>query len=387
MKQFSYLTDDRLNQLFYKLPENIDFSSDVKTMGLSLGGTLYMPATKKDVPEIFRARRFPALSSVVFCLEDSIANSDYEDAKKMLALSLQRVNHYIEEGEINPQELPLFFIRVKELDVFQMFQENPHLLRCICGFVLPKADANIIESLMCEIQKLEAFLKRRVYFMPILESKELIYKESRYRELESLLTVLKPLKENVLNIRIGATDLCSIFSLRRKFTSSIYDVAVVNDFISDVLNYFRRSELDFTISGSVWEYYSNNFFNNDYTTVNFSKISSKSIEFSNDFFTDPIFTGLIKEIKLDIDNGIVGKTVIHPGHVIIVNSNLAVLKEDYEDAIAITHQPDGGAISSSMKNRMNEPKPHFSWAKNILLRSKAYGVLNDNYDYKSIIGA
>jgi len=34
---------------------------------------------------------------------------------------------------------------------------------------------------------------------------------------------------------------------------------------------------------------------------------------------------------------------------------------------------------------MNEMKPHFYWAKRILLRAKAFGVYNEDQDFTSLI--
>ncbi len=45
--------------------------------------------------------------------------------------------------------------------------------------------------------------------------------------------------------------------------------------------------------------------------------------------------GLIYEVLLDRMNGLVGKTVIHPSHIIPVQSLYVVSHEDYMDALSI----------------------------------------------------
>ena len=143
--------------------------------------------------------------------------------------------------------------------------------------------------------------------MPILETPSIIHKETRIEELTRVKHILDSYKEYVLNIRIGGTDFSGLYSLRRGKDFTIYDLSVIKDCISDIINVFKRD--DYVISGVVYEYYSN------------------VLDFNNNI--------LIKETLLDKANGLTGKTVIHPTQVNVVNSLMVVSKEDYTDAVNI----------------------------------------------------
>ena len=59
-------------------------------------------------------------------------------------------------------------------------------------------------------------------------------------------------------------------------------------------------------------------------------------------------------------------------------------REECEDAqqILSTH---GGVVKSLRENKMNEINPHKSWAKKVVNRAKAYGVIEDDSDYLKLI--
>ncbi len=93
--------------------------------------------------------------------------------------------------------------------------------------------------------------------------------------------------------------------------------------------------------------------------------------------------GLLHEVVLDIANGFIGKTVIHPSQIKVVNAMHAVTREAYDDAVQILNSP-GGVIKSPSENKMNEINPHKRWAKRILTRSKVYGVIKNNDYYREL---
>ena len=78
-----------------------------------------------------------------------------------------------------------------------------------------------------------------------------------------------------------------------------------------------------------------------------------------------------------------GKNCIHPTHLNYFNGMLAVTKEEYEDAEQIMNT-SGGVIKGS--KGMNEIEPHRKWAEKIIMRSKAYGVIEDDASYLSLFG-
>lgn len=72
-----------------------------------------------------------------------------------------------------------------------------------------------------------------------------------------LRNILKPYKDIILNIRVGGTDMSSLFGLRRNISSSIYDIRTISNALSEILNFFNR-ELEYVVSGPVWEYFAVN---------------------------------------------------------------------------------------------------------------------------------
>ena len=157
---------------------------------------------------------------------------------------------------------------------------------------------------------------------------------------------------------------------------SIYDILTVRECLSDILNVFSRNN-DYVISGPVWEYFRAS------EEMKFKELPKYDVE---DCLLKriPIINnevdGLLREVVLDKANGFVGRTVIHPTHVKYVNAMQAVTKEEYEDACQILNTGDG-VIKSSNGNKMNEIKPHTNWAEKILMRSKAYGVIENQKSF------
>ena len=86
---------------------------------------------------------------------------------------------------------------------------------------------------------------------------------------------------------------------------------------------------------------------------------------------NPEVDGLLREVILDKANGFVGRTVIHPSHVIYVNALQAVTKEEYTDATNILNSENDGVFKGENGNKMNEVKPHTNWANKIYMRARA----------------
>ena len=93
--------------------------------------------------------------------------------------------------------------------------------------------------------------------------------------------------------------------------------------------------------------------------------------------------GLLRELLLDRANGFIGKTIIHPTHIPYVNGMLAVTKEVYDDAMQIL-DTSGGVVKSTSGNKMNEIGPHRCWAEKIVMRAKAYGVIENESKYRDL---
>lgn len=365
------------NVKFFKTPSEFNKNTPRDILQYCLGATMYTPGTK-DIYKNIIDKRWNDLKSLVMCFEDSIPESDLEKAELNVRNILNKLNEAIKDEIFNVDDLPLLIFRVRNLKQFISFTKNltPNQLKLITAFNFPKFTSVEAGDYFEHLKKLNEKSDEIIYGMPILESKELAYIETRHNEMVSLNKTLKEYKQLVLNIRVGGTDFSSYFGVRRSINNTIYDIGVVKDILFDIINVFGRDN-EFVISAPVWEYFS------VHDSMKFEENLPHKIDksiFNKTRLIDEAIDGLIKEILLDKVNGFIGKTIIHPTHIKYVNALYSVTKEEYEDAKQINNH-HGGVIKSTSKNKMNEINPHMSWAKNILSRAKIYGVIETEKDY------
>ena len=370
---------NQFNPKFTFVHEPIEFNryTDKQILQYCMGGTLYMPGTKDFGDKIIN-RQMAGLTSMVMCFEDSIKEEDIPAAEVNAIRFLNQMSDELDKGTISLNDLPLIFFRVRNPQQFFDFSkklEKKHI-RVFAGFNFPKFNTQNGDLYFEHLQALNDEFREIIYGMPILEGKEIAFKETRIEELNGVKIILDKYKSIVLNVRVGATDFSSCFGARRGIDYTIYDILTVRDCLQDVLNYFTRSN-DYTVSGPVWEYFRVD------KTMKFKDIPQHNIHSSLSTRT-PIINdavdGLLRELVLDKANGFVGKTIIHPTHLRYVNSMFAVTKEEFEDASQIL-SVSGGVVKSNNANKMNEIKPHRSWAERVYIRAKVYGVIEDETHY------
>jgi hypothetical protein len=99
--------------------------------------------------------------------------------------------------------------------------------------------------------------------------------------------------------------------------------------------------------------------------------------------------GLLREISLDRANGLLGKTCIHPSHVLPVHAMSVVSHEEFSDAqdILRPEKGGGGVLRSAYTNKMNEVKPHRAWAERTLLRAQVFGVAKAEVGFVELLTA
>ena len=68
-----------------------------------------------------------------------------------------------------------------------------------------------------------------------------------------------------------------------------------------------------------------------------------------------------------------------------MNGMLAVTREEYEDALQVLNT-SGGVVKSASGNKMNEIGPHRRWAERLVMRARAYGVIERESSYLSLFG-
>lgn len=386
MGYFDYLHVEKQNDLFFRLPAKNLLNTDRERLAYALGATLYTPA---NAPKLFNKlfnAALPGLISAVFCLEDAVGDQDVVQAEYNLN-QLLTARHKAKEKETNRP--PFLFVRVRNLEQMKrLLATLGSALPVLTGFVFPKFEADNGWRYFEELKRINEFLPRPLYGMPILEDFDTIKSETRVAHLLDVKDVLDAYSNLVLNVRIGATDLCGHYGIRRSCEFTIYDIAVVKECIADIVNIFSRPEAGYVISGPVWEFFP--------PKLRVLKPQLRQSPFQEQYglpglqLRQKLVCGyvdeLIKEVMLDKVNGLVGKTIIHPNHLVPVQALHVVTHEEYSDAADILHRNhDGGVLKSAYNNKMNEVKPHTRWAKKIMIMSEIYGVLKEEHDYFHLI--
>ena len=363
-------------------PVEFDKFASKEFLQYCLGGTLYMPGTR-DVAAKIVGKHYKGLTSMVMCFEDAIRAEDLPSAEQNVIAHLDILAEAVHQGKIQHGEIPLTFIRVRNPDQFASFaqQLTPERAGILTGFVFPKFCSDNALGYLHQLDRLNESLFSPLYGMPILEGRTIALKELRMHELALIRALLKPFEHLVLNVRIGATDFSAIFGVRRSINLSIYDILPVRDCITDIVNFFGREGETYTLSAPVWEYFLA-YKNEDLTHLLETNIH-RSLLGSNIIINEAI-DGLLRELLLDKANGFVGKTIIHPSHLFFVNAMQAVTREEYDDAMQIL-EINGGVVKSALANKMNESNPHRNWARKVVARARAYGVVENERSYLKLM--
>ncbi|MEH7335926.1 HpcH/HpaI aldolase/citrate lyase family protein [Neobacillus drentensis] len=383
MRFFTYFYENEMEQYFYLKPQSFSKYSELELLSYGLGATLYMPATRPNIHQEILSKKHDGLTSLVIDLEDAVGDKEVLRAEKLLIRELLHLFGEFHKGFLNFEDLPLMFFRIRNLEQLKRVTEQlGDAIRLLTGVVLPKFNAENGEELLSEVQRHHS-VEHPFYAMPILETAKVIQKETRMEELLSIKQQVDRYKENVLNIRIGATDFCGLYGIRRSADTTVYDIAVLRDCITDIINVFQRFDNPYVVSGPVWEYFSakNRMLKPQLRQTPFrERYGDEGLKWRAKLI-DNHLDGLIRETIMDIANGLTGKTIIHPSHIKIVQALNVVSYEEYIDASNIVKAATGeiGVMKSEFANKMNEIKPHFYWAKKILLKSQLYGVLHEEF--------
>lgn len=372
MRYFEELDLETLASIFYKAPEEVDFESE-EIQSLAVGAMLYTPATRLHIAEDLLSRKIPSLKSNTLCLEDAISEED-------VGAAVSNLRHQFETLEASRDNRPLntnLFIRIRNEEQLEALEPLISMYsKYIRGINIPKLVPATVDRYMNSINRINSEGMYKVKALPIIEATDFVNPATRVSALCELKSKLDSHRDSVMMVRVGATDFCGIYGVRRQPTSTIYDVLFVQSAFADILGLFAF-ENQYTVSGPVWEYFSQ-------TKRLFKPLLRYSIfkdkEYNDGFRAYMIDSGLeslMREVFLDIETGFLGKTVIHPSHIVPVQSMLAVSREEYEDAHDII-AAEGGAIRSTYRNKMNEINPHRLWATKILSRARVYGVYHED---------
>lgn len=285
---------------------------------LTLGATLYMPATRPDLAAALFGGRTPGLRSTVICLEDAVREDDLPFALSNLAALLRRTP--TDDG-------PLVFVRPRSAAMLG------HLLRmpgigCVAGFVLPKVTPDTLPHYLAQP------LHTAHLLMPTLETCEALDPV----ELRRLRDQLSAVQERVLAVRIGGNDLLQGLGVRRSPHRISYE-GPLGSAIATIAGLYLP--YGFALSAPVMERYD-----------------------------DPML--LRDEVLRDLDHGLTSKTAIHPAQVAVIQAALAVSSADLTEAETIRDETAPAVFARA--GRLCEPATHARWADTIIRRAALFGV-------------
>ncbi|MGW7575151.1 HpcH/HpaI aldolase/citrate lyase family protein [Streptomyces sp. NPDC054765] len=385
MRHFGHLPPEIRKALFHQEPVEFTADSPARTLAVALGATLYSPATRPRLAADVLKQAGLGVKSMVLCLEDSIGDGDVQAGEENLVRQLGLLDEAAGAG----RDLPLLFIRVRAPgQIPDLVRRMGSAVHRLSGFVLPKFTEERGIPFLEALTTAESDCARRLFAMPVLESPQLLHLESRAETLQGIARTVDKYRDHVLALRLGVTDFCSAYGLRRAPDMTAYDVQIVASVIADVVNVLGRADgTGFTVTGPVWEYFrlQERMFKPQLRRSPFlgraEELRTALIEHAMD--------GLLREIELDRANGLQGKTCIHPSHVAPVHALSVVSHEEFSDAVDILRpeRGDGGVLRSAYTNKMNEVKPHRAWAERTLLRAEAFGVAREGTGFVELLTA
>jgi citrate lyase beta subunit len=292
---------------------------------VSLGATLYVPASRTNLAASILQSRHVGLRSVVICLEDSIRQHDVPRALVNLATFLT----ILHQAPANAPR-PLIFVRPRSAQMLA------HILgffaiECVDGFVIPKATADTMPEYMAVLSHDHHLL------MPTLETRE-VFDPSEMRRLRDQLLAFQ---DRILVIRIGGNDLLQTMGARRSVARTSYD-GPLGPVIANLVTTYNP--WGFLLSAPVFE--------------NFGNISL-----------------LREEVERDLEHGLITKTAIHPSQIDVIQSLYAVDPLDNAEAQMILSKASDAVFAS--RDAMCEPATHRGWAKLVQRRAEHFGLNHD----------
>lgn len=285
----------------------------------SLGASLYVPANHKDLAEIANGDKLPEARSLIFCLEDAIA--DRELSWSLFNLSVVLANMRV---DVTAER----FVRVRNPDVMARVLAMPGAEK-LTGFVLPKITRHNFDTYFRLVRDTGHVL------MPTLETAE-VFSDS---EMEQLRAVFEApgVRNRILALRIGGNDLLALLGLRRPRGMTIYRTPL-GPVIARLVTTFRP--WGFALTAPVFEY------------LDLPEL-------------------LDQEVLEDLAHGMVGKTAIHPTQIGPIEQHYQVRPQDLAVARAILD--DASPAVFRMNDAMCEVATHRAWAERLVEQSHRFG--------------
>ena len=314
-----------------------------------LGASLYMPATRQDIWQVIKRDKLPTINSIIICVEDAVSHNDVELALERLQTLLNTWAKHVdsindpskpEDSKLENPTRPLVFVRPRNPIMLQKLAHYKNI-ELLDGFVMPKVDMCSLSNWRMACQNLSA----EQLLMPTLETAALF---DPHHNQELAIGFKEAFSQPVFALRIGGNDLFAALRLRRPKNSIVYDTPI-GTLAYQLLGCFVPH--GFYLSAPVFEYL-------DQPTL------------------------FMQELTRDVSLGLVGKTVIHPSQIALVQQAYCVPASVLDEAQAILHTEAKAVFKYN--NTMLEPATHRAWATEIINRAKVFGTINnDNTNYRS----
>ncbi len=293
------------------------YMSNKKIDYTELGGTMFVPATHKDLKTITSGEKYPKLKSVLIDTEDGILEKEIPHA-------INSIKNLLNSFEKNT----LFvFIRPANTKVLK------ELLACgnihkIDGFVLPKFSLSNVHEYLDILKEFPHAI------MPSIEGAEL-FNHSKLFELSELLLEYK---DKIILIRFGLEDMLRQLSMRRECGTSVFDISATSAVLGNFIATFKSA--GFAVSGGVYPCFKDR-------------------------------EGFIKDVQRDLKEGLFCKTIIHPNQIDIINEEYKISQKQFDEACELCENPHAVFNQNGKMAEVVTMLPH---AKSIIKRAKIYGI-------------
>ncbi len=291
-----------------------------------LGASMYVPATRdvSSLVSIANGQKYPHLRSVIICTEDAVREDE-------LNIALRNLKHAFKK--MDPKGGPMRFVRVRSAFVLGKVLQMQFIEK-IDGFVLPKVNCSTLPYYLACFSDNDRFS-----IMPTLETRE-VFDAKQMNRLRHMFHDDERARNRILALRIGGNDLLNCLRVRRDPMRTIYDTPV-----GDVIRHLSGEFIPhgFNLTAPVFEAFA------------------------------PRYADVLREeIKLDLLQGLFGKTAIHPDQIPLIEEGFKVDEQDLAEARRIC-DPSAAAVFKG-DGRMCEPTTHTPWARDIIERFEIYGV-------------
>jgi len=284
---------------------------------IALGGTLFIPASHKNLEIIVSGKKYASLRSLVIDFEDGLEESQFDRAMARLSKALSLID----------VSSPFLFLRAKSVEHLAALLEVKNIER-VDGFVLAKFSLNNADNYL-HLLRDKAF-----YILPSIEGEELFHHEKLHQLKEKILSV----REQTLIVRFGLEDMLRQLGMRRECEESVFDFASTSSVVGNFICTFKSA--GFGVSGGVYPCFKDR-------------------------------EGFVRDVKRDLKEGLFSKTIIHPSQIEDLNEVYKVTKRKYNEAQEIV---DSKKKLFAQNAKMVEKPTMIAHSREILKRARLYGV-------------